>query len=281
MKKLIFLFILAMSFIFCKAGLQTITVNHTTTICEGDGILLQGSYQKLSDKYYDSLKTAMNEDSIITTILTVNPSYFVQKNVFVCSYDSILINGKYEKGYGLFIDSFKTTLGCDSLIEKRVYKSFKPTTSRFGPTGLQSNAPGEKYQWLDCDNNFAVINGLTAQTVLNLKKGNYAVEVTKDGCTDTSECVSVNISIGLNQIQFASNLKVYPNPVSNVVNIDFAKMYNTIALDLITIAGQLIKTETFSNKKECALNIQQVPTGVYLLKIIADGEQATKRIVIN
>ncbi|PKP51152.1 MAG: hypothetical protein CVT95_01505 [Bacteroidetes bacterium HGW-Bacteroidetes-12] len=57
----------------------TLTVNPTivtpgnAAICQGDSILLGGAFQTVAGTYYDSLTTSLGCDSIISTILTVNP----------------------------------------------------------------------------------------------------------------------------------------------------------------------------------------------------------------
>jgi|GEM_PF-1013229 uncharacterized protein (TIGR02145 family) len=62
-------------------GSDTITINLETnnniivyySICEGDSMFLDGTWQTTSGNYYDSLQTYSGCDSIIETILTVNP----------------------------------------------------------------------------------------------------------------------------------------------------------------------------------------------------------------
>ena len=50
------------------------------------------------------------------------------------------------------------------------------------------------YQWIDCDNNNAPISGETNQSYTPTATGNYAVEVTVNGCTSVSECVLVDFT---------------------------------------------------------------------------------------
>ena len=59
-------------------------------------------------------------------------------------------------------------------------------------TTLTADQTGATYQWLDCDNNYAVINGETNQSYTPAVTGNYAVEVNMNGCIDTSACFLVD-----------------------------------------------------------------------------------------
>ena len=63
-------------------------------------------------------------------------------------------------------------------------------------TADQNNAT---YQWLDCDNNNSPITGETAQSYTPTVTGNYAVEVTLNGCSTISECTLVDFT-GVNEI---------------------------------------------------------------------------------
>lgn len=57
---------------------------------------------------------------------------------------------------------------------------------------LTADTVGASYQWLDCDNNYMIINGETNQSYTPAITGNYAVEVTLNGCVDTSACFLVD-----------------------------------------------------------------------------------------
>lgn len=55
-----------------------------------------------------------------------------------------------------------------------------------------ADATGVTYQWVDCDNNNAPINGETNQSYTPVNTGNYAVEITSATCTSTSDCFIVD-----------------------------------------------------------------------------------------
>ena len=78
-------------------------------------------------------------------------------------------------------------------------------------TLLSSNENGAIYQWLDCDDNFMAIVGETGQTFTATENGNYAVEITNNGCLDTSTCVNV-MGIGIWKIRLGKTLKYFPIP---------------------------------------------------------------------
>ncbi len=57
---------------------------------------------------------------------------------------------------------------------------------------------GASYQWLDCDNGFAVLPNDTNQSYSPVVSGNYAVIVTQNPCSDTSACTAVDICDAIN-----------------------------------------------------------------------------------
>lgn len=65
------------------------------------------------------------------------------------------------------------------------------TVTQTGPQ-LTADESGAAYQWLDCDNNYAVINGETNQSYTPAVTGNYAVEISNGACVDTSACFLVD-----------------------------------------------------------------------------------------
>ena len=90
--------------------------NIIATICEGDSILLAGSYQVIAGDYIDSLLSTSGCDSVITTTLIVNQEYEIENTVSICEGDSILLGGDYQMLGGIFQDSLQSISGCDSVI---------------------------------------------------------------------------------------------------------------------------------------------------------------------
>jgi type IX secretion system substrate protein/VCBS repeat protein len=60
----------------------TYIINQNDTICQGDSLLIYGTYQNTSGVYYDSLQTTLGCDSIFSTNLTVKPLPNVSLAVF-------------------------------------------------------------------------------------------------------------------------------------------------------------------------------------------------------
>jgi hypothetical protein len=90
--------------------------------------------------------------------------------------------------------------------------------------------------------------------------------------------VDVYASLGIDDLQQIEGFVMYPNPVNDVLNIS-AK--NTIEnLQIINMLGQVVKTSS-PNKNSFQLNISNLNTGIYFVKVSVNNTEATIRIVKN
>ncbi|MBL4592698.1 MAG: T9SS type A sorting domain-containing protein [Flavobacteriales bacterium] len=137
---------------------------------------------------------------------------------------------------------------------------------------------GVTYQWLDCNNNDAIIASETAQNYAVTISGSYAVEVTENGCVDTSVCNNV-VFVGINENSFGSSFTVYPNPTSGNVRIALGGIYKNITLKVMNVTGQLIDEKIYQTTNQINYELK-VKTGVYFIKITsANKEQTTIKII--
>ena len=139
---------------------------------------------------------------------------------------------------------------------------------------LTANASGMgiEYQWIDCDNGNAPINGETNQMFTATINGNYEVIVTDSNCPISvmSTCYQVR-TLNVEEFDSALSIKVYPNPVVNSLNITLGNTYQDINVQVYSITGQVIKKVNQTNKEEFNFNVSDLPSGSYILNINADG----------
>ena len=88
---------------------------------------------------------------------------------------------------------------------------------------------------------------------------------------DNSEALSID-SYNSN-----SNISLIPNPVSDLLTI---KSNFTLInkLELFNIEGQLIQ-EYFLNNLRIEIDLVQIPTGIYFVKIVSGNDIITKKII--
>ncbi len=179
-------------------------------------------------------------------------------------------SGNVYTSSGTYVDTIPNSTGCDSLITINLtVNTVNTNVTQAGPT-LTAGAAGAVYQWLDCDNNFAIIPGETNSSYTATTNGNYAVSVTENSCTDTSVCLTVT-GIGLVEIS-ANNVRIFPNPANKELIIN-----STYTVESINVYDQLGQIVITSNSTK--LNVAKLETGVYLVKIVTSGGTAVKRFV--
>jgi hypothetical protein len=82
----------------------------------------------------------------------------------------------------------------------------------------------------------------------------------------------LNVVTGINDIK-NSNIKIYPNPTNNIINIEGLNKNENITIQIFDVQGKLVITKTINEKG--TIDLSELNKGVYVIKI---GEVA-KRIV--
>ncbi len=137
---------------------------------------------------------------------------------------------------------------------------------------LTANATGVSYQWVDCDNENAPIEGETEQTFTATSNGNYAVIITDPNCPDhpvMSTCYEVT-SVSTGELDRSLSLTLYPNPVADDLTIKLNRSYTNINVQIFTVAGKRVEMANFTNSTEISVTMNTLPSGTYLVKVNAD-----------
>lgn len=78
----------------------------------------------------------------------------------------------------------------------------------------------------------------------------------------------------------ASQLKVYPNPASNVVTLSGGDLQlNTVTLT--DVNGRIVKNSACKGISQAELNISDLESGVYIMNVASNKGNITKKIVKN
>ena len=98
--------------------------------------------------------------------------------------------------------------GCQNIITTNLTITPVDTSIIYNDPYLFSQASGAIYQWMNCDNG-TIISGENGQFFIPNQVGSYALVITQNGCTDTSECYSI-ATAGINQLE--ENINVFSKP---------------------------------------------------------------------
>ncbi|MBS1774114.1 MAG: T9SS type A sorting domain-containing protein [Bacteroidetes bacterium] len=139
------------------------------------------------------------------------------------------------------------------------------TTVKNVGNALLSNNTSASYRWMDCDTHSLLPD--TGSIFTPAKTGTYCVIIKKDVCVDTSTCYYFDINgTTVNTISIDSgNIIVSPNPVNDVINIEFRNL-NATNISIIDATGKLLFTEKVVTAG-VQVNMSEYSKGVYSLVV--------------
>ncbi|HCS19606.1 MAG TPA: hypothetical protein DIW47_03405 [Bacteroidetes bacterium] len=233
----------------------------------------------MSNTYLDTLVNQYGCDSVLSIYLTVNSSSADSIYPEAC-FSYISPSGKYTwTNSGTYLDTLVNQLGCDSFLT--IFLTIDTVDVSVGgvsPT-FSANALGATYRWLDCTANYLPIPGANSRSFTAAVNGTYAVEVTLNSCTDTSECVLV-YNVGLNESKSLFFL-LYPNPNNGDFNIEYAGDLEMLDLRVLNALGQLVQAPVFIESNRIRVYINQ--PGLYTIQLFdrLNGSRAETKVIVE
>jgi len=229
--------------------------------------------------YMDTLinGNSRNCDSIITINLSIDTSSSLLTTIACKSFASP--SGRYVwNTSGVYADTLLggNSKGCDSLLTiDLTIKTVDTSLSVFSPN-INANAFGAVYQWLDCNNNFAPIVGENNQSFIATNSGSYAVEISANGCTDTSRCVQI-VGVGVKELKQQS-YAIAPNPSKGITYL--RKTDNSpLEITVTSIEGQLIMQNRWNDSGIFPIDLSNESNGIYLIKIATGNTVELMKLV--
>ncbi len=168
--------------------------------------------------------------------------------------------------------------GCDSLVTLNLtINSVSNIATSFSGATITATNANATYQWLDCNNNNAEIANQTGQSFTATVNGSYAVELTQNGCVDTTSCITIS-SVGIVENSFGSEFTVYPNPTNGNFSIDLGTVYENTQITITDISGRLVVSKNMTASQVLNLTIEEA-AGIYFVTVEADNKKAVIHLV--
>ena len=219
----------------------------TETVSACGAYSWRGKTYTTSGQYTDSLENVSGCDSIVTMNLTINKSSSSSINVTSCG-SYLSPEGKLYDKSGNYTDTIGNLFGCDSIINITLNVIDINNEIIVSGAALKAIDTLANFQWLDCNNTYSKIDGAIGSLYTAISNGNYAVQITKGNCLDTSECVNVT-GIGILENDFGASLILYPNPTKGNYSIDLGASYDGVNLFVRDSKGQLIQSRSFDHAR--------------------------------
>lgn len=240
-----------------------LSYSQSFSICSGEVIQVGSSIYNTSGTYTDVLVAQNGCDSIITTVLYVTDDILTNQLITLCSGESVQIGTSIYTVSGTYTDVLTAIGGCDSTVITTVnVQTPLVTTISILTSTLIADQTGATYQWIDCSTQNP-INGATEQSYSPTQSGEYGVEITFEGCSAVSECISMELS-GIDQMK--SSYKIYPNPTDGKLIVDAVACDHIRVLDL---SGRVLIDEHNFNGLYKQLDLSSLKSGKYMVELLA------------
>ena len=220
-------------------------------------------------------------DSLVTLNLTISNSNTGNDVITACDSYTWIDGNTYTANNNSATFTLTNAAGCDSLVILNLtINSVSDITTYVSGLTITANNTAATYQWLDCDNNYAIIDGELDQTFTALANRNYAVEITENGCVDTSACVALTI-VGIMENNALQTISLYPNPTNGEIILQLNEYENSDVMVIVRNAiGQEIIKKNFTSSNTLNLNIEG-KAGIYFLELGTGNYTAMLKVIKN
>lgn len=246
-------------------------------VCRGssfqfpDGITLNDIQ---SDTTYVSLFSTINDcDSNFTTLVQVKPLYYLNETVEICKGSFF----QFPNGFLLtniqsdttYVSLLSSKFGCDSTINTSLNLVEIDTGVHESLLKLESNEIDGNYQWINCSSNKPLYNEtrrvLTNQNLMD----SYQVEITKNGCKDTSHCVEIS-SFEKAENHLFEYAHIFPNPTTDQLIIETYYLNEIQEISIMDVYGNKVFEKKSLNTKKTFVSVEKLSKGVYWITIKFD-----------
>lgn len=180
---------------------------------------------------------------------------------------------------GTYNDTLVNSGGCDSvlIVNLTIINNDATIIQHFDT--LIAVMGNINYQWLNCDSSFTVINGSNNQMFIPALSGNYAVELTNNGCIDTSDCYSVFLANSGNTY-VKPEFSIIPNPAANYFRIKSNHQFSEINIE--DSQGRTCQSMKSNESMVYDLTSYNLKDGLYFIKVVCkDFTTKQKLLILN
>ena len=219
-------------------------------------------------------------DSTITLDLTILSSSTSEDIQTTCDTFTWIDGNTYTESNNTASFTVPNAAGCDSTITLNLtVNTVNSGVTVVDDLTLQSDetTAGAEYQWLDCADNFAPIAGETSSTFTTQISGEYAVQVTLNGCTEISDCFIITNTLGFDELGNGFNVDLFPNPTLGSVTFNIQGV-KQLDMELYDLQGKLLMHQNGIWDQD-QISLEALVPGSYIIKLRSEYGNREIRIV--
>ncbi len=179
---------------------------------------------------------------------------------------------------GSYMDTIRTAEGCDSIYAEFFNVITVDTAVVQDVNTLTAGSAGATYQWLDCNNGYAVMEGETGQSFTPSSSGSYAVEITAFGfCADTSSCHTAGSTVGIGG---RSTRPVTARQLAGTgeIVVDLGDVHPEVIVQVIDITGRMVYSGNHARTREIRFQLDE-PPGIYFIRVKTGDDLSIIRLM--
>lgn len=244
----------------------------SVSTCEAYTWPINGRTYYESGNFIDTTVNTQGCDSINSLILTILKT---EDNSSITACNSFInpITNALEMNSGVYSDTFINSYGCDSIITLNfTINSVSETAISQAQNAIVSANDNASFQWLKCDSALTAIENENSKSFIPTESGQYAVQLTENGCVDTSACLTVEV-IDTSDPE----ISIYPNPNNGKFTVDLDNAQGA-TISLYDSRGALVIYRT--GKSGIQTFDLEHASGMYNLVVQFGDKLFAKRLII-
>jgi hypothetical protein len=246
-------------------------VDASAAICDGDEYVFGAQTLTSAGIYTETFQSISGCDSVVHLDLSIITVYNESAAESICPGDNYQFGTQTLATAGMYSETFSSSLGCDSTVTLTLSIKQVASTLTLNGITLTADEGAATYQWLNCESGNEEILGETNRSFTPAGNGEYAVEIMKDECTVVSSCVEVLVvSVeGMN----VSDIRLYPNPVSDVLIISGEKLSADFEIQVVDVVGRTVPVKSTQFSDHIEVRVDQLTSGLYIIAFQSSSHQ--------
>ncbi len=107
----------------------------------------------------------------------------------------------------------------------------------------------------------------------------YSIDATLKGEANSTTGATVTLSI--EDVFNKENVNIYPNPMQNEFTVNMKDLVSNFNYQIIDISGQILITKSVTHNTDFNVDVRQLSSGVYFIKLQANGKKFTAKFIVE
>jgi hypothetical protein len=90
-----------------------------------------------------------------------------------------------------------------------------------------------------------------------------------------------NTVLSQEDLVLLKGIKLYPNPSNGLVNISIENYTGSLTIEVYDLNGRKVRSNATNFSTESSINLQGLPSGIYIVKLQGEGISHSEKVVLN